>query len=182
MKTCKIFINWFFVSFLFFYPGILFSNELFQSNGAVVTSNALATKVGEKILADGGNAYDAATAISAMLSVVEPFASGLGGGAFWDIASYPFSAVLSLFEYQEVKILFSEIIKRNESLVDTDGLALLRFSNGTLVYLEWGMNLSYRNEIDVWSENGSLFMDKVFSKPPSLIESSIASVVTICCS
>ena len=83
MKMCKIFINWFFVSFLFFYPGILFSNELFQSNGAVVTSNALATKVGEKILADGGNAYDAATAISAMLSVVEPFASGLGGGAFW---------------------------------------------------------------------------------------------------
>jgi dTDP-3,4-didehydro-2,6-dideoxy-alpha-D-glucose 3-reductase len=89
----------------------------------------------------------------------------LGGGAFWDIASYPFSAVLSLFEYQEVKILFSEIIKRNDSLVDTDGLALLRFSNGTLAYLEWGMNLSYRNEIDVWSENGSLFMDKVFSKP-----------------
>ena len=83
MKTYKIFINWFFVSFLFFYSGIIFSNELFQSNGAVVTSNALATEVGQKILADGGNAYDAATAISAMLSVVEPFASGLGGGAFW---------------------------------------------------------------------------------------------------
>ncbi len=83
MKTCKICISWFFVSFLFFYSGILFSDELSQSDGAVVTSNALATKVGEKILADGGNAYDAATAISAMLSVVEPFASGLGGGAFW---------------------------------------------------------------------------------------------------
>ena len=83
MKTCKICIYWFFVSFLFFYSGILFSNELFQSNDAVVTSNALATEVGEKILAEGGNAYDAATAISAMLSVVEPFASGLGGGAFW---------------------------------------------------------------------------------------------------
>ena len=83
MKTCKIFINWFFVSFLFFNSGIIFSNELFQPNGAVVTSNAYATEVGEKILAEGGNAYDAATAISAMLSVVEPFSSGLGGGAFW---------------------------------------------------------------------------------------------------
>ena len=82
-KTYKIFINWLFVSFLFFNSGILFSSELFQSNGAVVTSNALATKVGEKILAEGGNAYDAAAAVSAMLSVVEPFSSGLGGGAFW---------------------------------------------------------------------------------------------------
>ena len=56
---------------------------MFQFKGAVVTSNALATEAGEKILAEGGNAYDAATTISAMLSVVEPFASGLGGGAFW---------------------------------------------------------------------------------------------------
>jgi gamma-glutamyltranspeptidase/glutathione hydrolase len=79
----KIFSNWLFVTFLFFYSGIIFSNELFHPNGVVVTSNALATKVGEKILAEGGNAYDAATAVSAMLSVVEPFASGLGGGAFW---------------------------------------------------------------------------------------------------
>lgn len=83
MKTSKIFINWFLIPFLFFYSGIIFSKELFQSNGGVVSSDALATKVGEEILAEGGNAYDAAIAISAMLSVVEPFASGLGGGAFW---------------------------------------------------------------------------------------------------
>ena len=82
----KIFIisnHWLYLLFILFYSGSIFSNELTQSKGAVVTSNALATKAGEKILAEGGNAYDAATTISAMLSVVEPFASGLGGGAFW---------------------------------------------------------------------------------------------------
>ena len=83
MNTTKIFGHWLYISFILFYSGTIFPNELFKFKGAVVTSNALATEAGEKILAEGGNAYDAATAISAMLSVVEPFASGLGGGAFW---------------------------------------------------------------------------------------------------
>ena len=83
MKTSKIFNNWIYTSLLLFFTGTIFSNESSQFGGAVVTSNALATQAGEKILAEGGNAYDAAITISAMLSVVEPFASGLGGGAFW---------------------------------------------------------------------------------------------------
>jgi gamma-glutamyltranspeptidase/glutathione hydrolase len=83
MNTSKIFGHWLYISFILFYSGTIFPNELFKFKGAVVTSNALATEAGEKILAEGGNAYDAATTISAMLSVVEPFASGLGGGAFW---------------------------------------------------------------------------------------------------
>ena len=83
MRTSKIFGHWIYVTFILFYSGIIFPDELIQFKSAVVSSNAIATEVGEKILAEGGNAYDAATAISAMLSVVEPFASGLGGGAFW---------------------------------------------------------------------------------------------------
>ena len=83
MKTSKIFNNWLHISLLLFFTGSIFSNESSQFRGAVVTSNALATQAGEKILAEGGNAYDAAITISAVLSVVEPFASGLGGGAFW---------------------------------------------------------------------------------------------------
>lgn len=48
----------------------------------VIAANPLAAQAGMNVLRRGGSAVDAAIAVQAMLSLVEPQSSGLGGGAF----------------------------------------------------------------------------------------------------
>ncbi len=63
-------------------------NKLSSATEFMVSSaNPYATWAGKRIIEQGGSAIDAAIAIQAMLTLVEPQSSGIGGGAFilyWD--------------------------------------------------------------------------------------------------
>jgi len=62
-------------------------SNVMSSHGISAASQPLAAMAGLDILREGGNAADAAVAITAALNVVEPFSTGIGGDCFalyWD--------------------------------------------------------------------------------------------------
>lgn len=67
--------------------------------GAVAAAHPLAVEVGQKILEEGGNAVDAAIGVSFALDVVEPYASGIGGGGFMLV--FPAEGEPRFIDYRE---------------------------------------------------------------------------------
>lgn len=57
-----------------------------STSGAITSPHYLATQAGQAVLAEGGNAIEAAIAVGSVLTVVYPHMNSIGGDAFFLIS------------------------------------------------------------------------------------------------
>lgn len=119
----------------------------------VAAAHPLAAEAGMNVLRDGGSAVDAAIAVQAVLTLVEPQSSGIGGGAFMlhygaadgRIDAYdgretaPASADSSLFLNEEgAPMGFFEAVVGGRSVGAPGVLRMLELAHGDHGRLPWG--------------------------------------------
>lgn len=117
----------------------------------VAAANPLAVEAGMKVLNAGGSAVDAAVAIQAVLGLVEPQSSGLGGGAFMmlydastgEITSYdgretaPAAATPELFYDGGRPMDFPDAVMSGRSTGAPGAVAMLAMAHGAHGKLPW---------------------------------------------
>ena len=99
--------------------------------GMVSSQNALATEVGAQILADGGNAVDAAVAVGFALAVTLPRAGNLGGGGFMLVHDAESDETVAI-DYREMapKLASRDMFLDSEGNVDKDRARFSHLSAG----------------------------------------------------
>jgi gamma-glutamyltranspeptidase / glutathione hydrolase len=116
--------------------------------GAVVSIDEYASKVGIQILKIGGNAIDAAVATAFALAVTHPFAGNLGGGGFM---------LIRMATGEEIALDFREIapaLATPDMFLKTDGTVDYELSN--FGYLVAGVPGTVKGLEKAWKSYGSL--------------------------
>jgi dTDP-3,4-didehydro-2,6-dideoxy-alpha-D-glucose 3-reductase len=90
------------------------------------------------------------------------YSKELDGGALLDAGAYTISAMNSLLGENEYKN--SGIYFENHS-VDVNGYAIFKNTKNVQCFLNWGFGLGYKNEIQIWTNEGVIMIDRAFSKP-----------------
>lgn len=119
----------------------------------VAAANPLAAEAGMAVLRQGGSAVDAAVAVQAMLGLVEPQSSGLGGGAFLLVYD-PATRTVTAFDGRErapaatgpdlfldehgLPLRFDEAVRSGRSVGAPGAVAMLDLAHARFGIRPWG--------------------------------------------
>lgn len=91
----------------------------------------------------------------------------LGGGALLDCGGYPLLLAMELLG-PSARLAWSSLHQVPEYGVDTGGSAVLQNSAGLTAHVFFGMNDTYRCELEIWGTKASLSAARIFTAPPDL--------------
>lgn len=113
--------------------------SIIAPTAAVAADHPVASEVGVQILQAGGNAVDAAVAVGLTLGVVNPFASGIGGGGFLLVRD-PASGEVHALDFREV----APRAAHRDLYLDADGQLMERASR------DGGLAVGVPGEVAGW--------------------------------
>jgi len=87
----------------------------------------------------------------------------LDGGAHFDASCYLVRAC-SILLGSEYKNINTTLHYEDGYSVDIGGNCVVRYKSNQTAFLDWGIGRSYRNELDVWTSEYRVFVDRCFSK------------------
>lgn len=99
----------------------------------------------------------------------------LGASAFWDIGCYPISLISDFFDLKELKVITTKISPYSLNQIDVNGMSNIISCLNQHIILQWGMDISYQNSIEIWGKSFHLHSDYIFSKPDKVVTSLTSS-------
>ena len=92
----------------------------------------------------------------------------LGGGALIDAGGYTIKYATHLLG-NDSKIIYAKKNYTNEYEVDIYGSGALANGNGTTCQISYGMDNSYKCELEVWGSKGQLLTERVLTAPDGFV-------------
>ncbi len=131
-------------------------------HGMVVSSHALASEVGVRILKEGGNAVDAAIATGFALAVVHPAAGNIGGGGFMIVHTK--DGKVTTFDFREK----APLAAHERMFVDSSGNYITDLNHEG--YLAVGVPGTVAGFALAWKKFGSLAWDDLLEPAVDLAD------------